>query len=254
MPVTKVNYHIFAFISFFSFYIVPINFHIPNTQLNHDSSKNNYICPLCNKILKRKDSSIQSDLCEEWIHLFKCSLLTTDDFEFLLHTENKWHCSKCTPETLPFHDINDNDLFIVNLGIDCNSYPNLSFISRSSNDFITDCQNLLNNPSDKILNEQEDEFYAQINSQYYIFEFNQISHNQEFSFNLLHTNLASISKHCDELQLTLSLLKTKLDVIGITEHKIQKENIASTTNIEIPGFILLCLTAQILLTVGQVSI
>ena len=138
---------------------------------------------------------------------------------------------------MPFHDINDNDLFIVNLGIDCNSYPNLSFISRSSNDFITDCQNLLNNPSDKILNEQEDEFYAQINSQYYdISEFNQISHNQEFSFNLLHTNLASISKHCDELQLTLSLLKTKFDVIGVTEHKIQKENIASTTNIEIPGF------------------
>ena len=120
--------------------------------------KNNYICPLCNKILKRKDRCIQCDLCEEWIHLFKCSLLTTDDFEFLSHTENKWHCSKCTLETLPFHDINDNDLFIVNLGIDCNSYRNLSFISRSSNDFITDCQNLLNNPSDKILNEQEDEF------------------------------------------------------------------------------------------------
>ena len=94
-----------------------------------------------------------------------------------------------------FHDVEDDDLLLVNLGIDCNSYPNLSFISRSSNDFITDCH-LVNNPSDKILNGHDDEFYTQINSQYYdISEINQIKHNREFSFNLLHTNLASISKH-----------------------------------------------------------
>ena len=131
---------------------------------------------------------------------------------------------------MPFHDVEDDDQLLVNLGIDCNSYPNLSFISRSFNDFITDCHNLVNNPSDKILNEQDDEFYTQINSRYYdISEFNQIKHNSEFSFNILNTNLASISKHCDELQLTLSLLKTKFDVVGITEHKIQKENIAFTS-------------------------
>ena len=56
------------------------------------------------------------------------------------------------------------------------------------------------------------------------------------SFNLIHTNLASISKHHDDLEPTLSLLKTKFDIIGITEHKIKKENENSITNIDIPGY------------------
>ena len=64
--------------------------------------------------------------------------------------------------------------------------------------------------------DQDEHFYTQINSQYYdISEFNRISHNKEASFSLIHTNLASITKHHDDLQLTLSLLKTKFDVIGV---------------------------------------
>ena len=45
---------------------------------------------------------------------------------------------------------------------------------------------------------------------------------------------ASIAKHHDDLQLTLSLLKTKFDVIGITEHKIMKDT--QISNIDIPGY------------------
>ena len=63
------------------------------------------------------------------------------------------------------------------------------------------------------------------------YEFNRISH-KEFSFNLIHTNLASIAKH----QLTLSLLKTKFDIIGITENKIRKVNDSPVSNIDIPGY------------------
>ena len=91
--------------------------------------------------------------------------------------------------------------------------------------------------SENILQDQEDKLYTQINFQYYdISELNQIYHNHNLSFKLLHTNLASILKHCDDLQLTLSLLKTKFDIIGISEHKIQKGNDASISNIDIPGF------------------
>ena len=117
------------------------------------------------------------------------------------------------------------------------NHPNLSIISSSSNDFINEYLNLSNYPSGKLLQEQEEEFFTQINSQYYdISEFNQINHNHEHSFKLLHTNLASISKHYDDLQLTLSLLKTKFDIIGITEHKIQQGNVACISHIDIPGF------------------
>ena len=73
-------------------------------------------------------------------------------------------------------------------------------------------------------------------------EFNRISQNKEASFNLIHTNLASIAKHHDDLQVTtLSLLKTKFDVIGITEHKINKEINTPISNIDIPGYQPFCL-------------
>ena len=134
-----------------------------------------------------------------------------------------------------FFNVDNNDLLLANLGFDSRNYPNLS-ISTSSNECIKDCQNISTNSNDTLHN-LNDDFYTQINSQYYdILEFNQINHHCEFSFKMLHTNLASISKHWDDLQLTLSLLKTKFDVIGITEHKIQKDKIASISNIDIPGF------------------
>ena len=170
--------------------------------------------------------------------LLKCSLLSNADFKLLSQTERKWLCSSCIAETLPFHNVDNTDIFLGNLGIDYDNHPNLSIISRSSNDFVNECQNLSNlSNSVNILQDEEDELYTQINSQYLsISELNQINHNHDLSFKLLHTNLASISKHCDDLQLTLSLLKTKFDIIGISEHKIQKGNDASISNIDIPGF------------------
>ena len=119
------------------------------------------------------------------------------------------------------------------MGIDCTKVDELSLTPNSYNDFIRECQELSINSDDKPLLDQEGNFYTQLNSQYYdISEFNQINHNKEASFNLIHTNLASIAKHHDDLQLTLSLLKTKFDVIGITEHKIKKDT--QISNIDIP--------------------
>ena len=126
-------------------------------------------------------------------------------------------------------------MLLENLGIDYTKVDEFSLTPNSYNDFIRECQELSINSDDKPLLDQEDNFYTQINSQYYdISEFNQINHNKEASFNLIHTNLASIAKHHDDLQLTLSLLKTKFDVIGITEHKIKKDT--QISNIDIPGY------------------
>ena len=126
-------------------------------------------------------------------------------------------------------------MLLENLGIDYTKVDEFSLTPNSYNDFIRECQELSINSDDKPLLDQDDNFYTQINSQYYdISEFNQINHNKEASFNLIHTNLASIAKHHDDLQLTLSLLKTKFDVIGITEHKIKKDT--QISNIDIPGY------------------
>ena len=129
-------------------------------------------------------------------------------------------------------------MLLENLDIDCTRNNDFSLTPNSnSNDFIRECQKISINSDDKPLFDQDEHFYTQINSQYYdIIEFNRIRHNKEASFNLIHTNLASITKHHDDLQLTSSLLKTKFDVIGITEHKIIKGITTPISNIDIPGY------------------
>ena len=72
---------------------------------------------------------------------------------------------------------------------------------------------------------------CKINSKYYdLNQCNAIKHDHCSSFSLIHTNLASINRHFDELQHILSKLKTDFD-IGISEHKISSQNETPVTNI-----------------------
>ena len=52
----------------------------------------------------------------------------------------------------------------------------------------------------------------------------------------MHTNLASINKYHDNLNTVLSLLKPDIYVIGISEHKIHRDNTNNTTNINLEGY------------------
>ena len=54
-------------------------------------------------------------------------------------------------------------------------------------------------------------------------------------FSVCHLNIASLNKHIDDLILTNSRLKHKFDIIGISEHKIQKGGSASN-NFKLPGY------------------
>ena len=70
-----------------------------------------------------------------------------------------------------------------------------------------------------------------------IHQFNQIKPDPISSLGLIHTNLASIGKHFDDLNLVLSLLKFDFHIIGISEHKIQKENDDNSfSNINLEGY------------------
>ena len=80
------------------------------------------------------------------------------------------------------------------------------------------------------------EFITPINSKYYDLDyFNNLNHNRISSLNIIHTNLASISKHFDDLSLTLSLLNADFHIIAITEHKNHKDT-PPTKNIDITGY------------------
>ena len=47
--------------------------------------------------------------------------------------------------------------------------------------------------------------------------------NSSTNFNIAHLNIASLDLHIDELRLTISRLKHKFNVLGISEHKIKTQ-------------------------------
>ena len=74
-----------------------------------------------------------------------------------------------------------------------------------------------------------------VDSKYHdINDFNKLSINKNSSFATLHLNIASLSKHFENLQNFLSLWIHSFDIIGILEHKINKNSM----NIDLtqPGY------------------
>ena len=115
------------------------------------------------------------------------------------------------------------------LSDDVNLLPNHNITK-----FTVECDKIIN----EINNGEEDpNLPSLIDSNYYdINEFNSCKIDKSSSFGLLHINIASLNKHIDDLKLILSMLTHEIDVIGISEHKIQKVNEKPSVNINIPRY------------------
>ena len=76
-----------------------------------------------------------------------------------------------------------------------------------------------------------------INSKYYdINEIKQIKHDNDSSLSIIHTNIATISKYFDDLEQVLSTIKTKFDIICISEHRLSNQSLIPELNIDLPGY------------------
>ena len=133
---------------------------------------------------------------------------------------------------LPFCTLNDNDLFNVHLEDDTSEDVHI-IPEGSFKTFIDDCNSLRLELEED--GDDDETIYHNINSKYYdILEFNKIKPDPSSTFGIMHTNLASLNLHFDDLKLILSLLKFKFDIIAITEHKILKDS--AITNINLDGY------------------
>ena len=137
---------------------------------------------------------------------------------------------------LPFNLLTYNDIITDNIGLNMTS-DDISIVpSDTLSYFLEECNSTANNYYDNVHSEEFNEFPNPINSKYYdIGQFNSIKHDHTSSFSLFHTNLASIKKHFDDMQNIISCLKTKFDIIGITEHKIKEHN-TPILNINLDGY------------------
>ena len=198
-------------------------------------------CFICQNIWKKKQIIIKCSNCKKVIHgpsgKKSCSLLTIEEYNNLNVSDRltEWICPYCTANELPFHSLDDGQFkvqfqpFITNPIIFPNSDVQL-FINKCNSIDYTDDRS-----SEAMSNDELDDIYNKINSKYYgIHEINKIKINSAASLNLGHVNIASLSKHFEDLHLTLSSLKIKFDIIGISEHKINSNG--PIINIDIEGY------------------
>ena len=68
-----------------------------------DSSNSNIVLhsKICNININNKDSAIQCDISQFWIHI-KCNKLNHIDYKYLQGYNNPWYCISCCGEILPF--------------------------------------------------------------------------------------------------------------------------------------------------------
>ena len=201
-----------------------------------------YKCPTCEKYWRKGQASIQCSSCKGWVHhnnRLKCSKLSNE--EFIVHTSNEnlgWNCVKCDLLALPFNDLNDNDFIINSTGHNNFTSSDVTVIvNHDKLKFSANCDNLTASFRSNDDND-EDESYLDtgIDSRYYdIDDFLKCKPDKTSSFGMLNLNIASISKHIDDLRLILSLLEFNWDIIGISEHKIHAGKTPSV-NIDLTGY------------------
>ena len=137
----------------------------------------------------------------------KCSLISDNDLTDDAKNEKiRWCCPRCVAEILPFHSSDNNELFLENLKSSNSISEHLLIIpNHQLNEFIMECKNVAKNYSNEDFDDFQQEFPNPVNSRYYdIHEFKQKKTDTASSLGLLHTNIASLGKHNDELSSIIS--------------------------------------------------
>ena len=199
------------------------------------------ICPVCCKILRPKQSFILCTSCDKSVHhnnRGKCSGLSNPNFIAYQSTQSSiWNCPACVAKSnidifsqLPYPDLRRS-------GDKCLPPSNitLDYTTTKHSDFLEQCSQVDYNLDLADESSLEHDVLA-INSKYYdIDKFNSLSIDSNSSFSVCHINIASLSKHFDDLQYVMSQLKSPFNVIGISEHKITNSS-GPVDNLNLDGY------------------
>lgn len=205
------------------------------------SSSNRFCnnCPICIKPIRSNSRAIECDYCLKWCH-FKCSLLSSKEFNSISVNENLWLCQPCRQDVFPYYNLDNHELlqlcFNSNTACKCSrsmdinrlaDLPQFDFVSSISNlpslnDFDPD-NNIPNNVNFKYYTPHE--FHA-------CDAFRNISSR---SFSFLHCNIRSLNANYDKLSNLLSNLDHPFKLIGLSEtwFNTQRDPLINTS---LPGF------------------
>ena len=209
------------------------------------------LCPVCTKRLYTYQNALECTSCHNFVHhgnMLKCSSLTDTEFEEHVNDHDKpFECDHCAG--MKIAEINNSYFIRLPFPVECEENifgkpteklkPDVSSMNPAQlKKFLKECETI----EKQLSSENDDDDYenelltSTVNSKYYNFKnFNSIKIDKSSSFGLFHVNIASLNKHFDDLNETLSRMKFSFDIIGISEHKITKESPPSN-NITLPGY------------------
>ena len=146
-------------------------------------------------------------------------ILNKTNYSLLENSIEPWFWINCINNNIPYSNIPNNELELINQGINYNFNNNLNL-----NLFPTDN---LNSVTQTIQTSNNiDEADSSQNCKYYnINDFTKSKFSNN-NFSILHLNISSISRHIEELKTLLSLTKHKFDIIAISESRIKINNTA----------------------------
>ena len=169
------------------------------------------ICPVCGKKVSEKCNSIQCDICDLWVHQFRCSGLSHSQFRALCEQDSQnWYCQTCINSNLP-----GSDVYIDLPSKADNPSPSLSVELKT---LLSDFNKVVTGTTASDEDEEENiQFHNNICSYADCNELNRLISQTKVCTSAFHLNIASISKHYNELINLLALIKQDFSFIGISE-------------------------------------
>ena len=172
-----------------------------------------YPCGICNKVIGKNHRFLRCNLCNYKVHV-KCN--KTDDktyYNIQLSSDKTILCLKCKEDNIPFFSESTSNSTHIS------DTPRSSNIIKMFFKGINEFNNYQTNASNDDDNNDDS---PPINCKYEdVISFNNYTKNKK-NFSLFHSNIASLSKHKEELEILLNIINFKFDIIGITESKIKK--------------------------------
>ena len=204
-------------------------------------------CPICTKSVSDKCNSIQCEICNLWVHQFRCSGLTRAQFDSLSLNSDSWHCPSCINTILPNSDaLQDLSTDSKTSNQQSCGVPSGSNLSDDIKSLLSDLNKVVTGLTTTDDDEDDLEIQLQTNSCSYVdcSEFNSILEKTENNFSAFHLNIASISAHFGELEDLLAQLDCNFSCIGISETKSLVDNVVDSAPVpleqkndfSIPGY------------------
>ena len=187
-------------------------------------------CGICSKRINKNHRYIICNICNFRIHI-KCNRTDIATYKKDNKNTDPIFCIKCQEEIIPFQKLTDHQFFATSSkGIDkyLDSLNISVFPINRLKSFFKEVNDLSVNTRD------DDDNITELNCNYV--DINSFDHKvNKKNLSFFHLNIASLTKHKEELETSLKMTDFKFDILGITETKI-KHNKNPLIDINLNGY------------------